>query len=35
MDISTFPTKGNLIKARANINLSIQGYELLVKNETY
>ena len=31
MDVSTFPTKGNLIKARANLDLSIQGYELLDK----
>lgn len=31
MDISTFPTKGNLIKARTNLNLSMQGYELLDK----
>ncbi|HHW47852.1 MAG TPA: V-type ATP synthase subunit D [Clostridiaceae bacterium] len=31
MDVSTFPTKGNLIKARASLELSIQGYELLDK----
>jgi len=31
MDVSTFPTKGNLIKARTNLELSIQGYELLDK----
>lgn len=31
MDVSTFPTKGNLMKARTNLNLSIQGYDLLDK----
>ena len=31
MDVSTFPTKGNLMKARTNLNLSIRGYELLDK----
>lgn len=31
MDVSTFPTKGNLIKARSSLELSIQGYELLDK----
>lgn len=29
MDVSTFPTKGNLIKARTNLSLSVKGYELL------
>jgi len=31
MDVSTFPTKGNLIKARTSLRLSIQGYDLLDK----
>lgn len=31
MDVSTFPTKGNLMKARTNLNLSMQGYDLLDK----
>lgn len=31
MDVSTFPTKGNLIKARTNLDLSLQGYDLLDK----
>jgi V/A-type H+-transporting ATPase subunit D len=31
MDISTFPTKGNLIKARYSLKLSKQGYEMLDK----
>ncbi|MCX7841824.1 MAG: V-type ATP synthase subunit D [Clostridia bacterium] len=31
MDVSVFPTKGNLMKARTNLNLSIQGYDLLDK----
>jgi V/A-type H+-transporting ATPase subunit D len=29
MDVSVFPTKGNLMKARANLNLAIQGFDLL------
>lgn len=31
MDVSTFPTKGNLMKARTNLQLSMQGYDLLDK----
>ena len=31
MDVSTFPTKGNLIKAYANLQLSKQGYDMLDK----
>ncbi|NSW90900.1 MAG: V-type ATP synthase subunit D [Firmicutes bacterium] len=31
MDVSAFPTKGNLIKARSSLQLSIQGYEMLDK----
>lgn len=31
MDVSTFPTKGNLLKAQASLQLSIQGYDLLDK----
>lgn len=29
MDINTFPTKGNLLKAKATLGLSNQGYDLL------
>ncbi len=29
MDISTFPTKANLMKAQASLELAMQGYELL------
>jgi V/A-type H+-transporting ATPase subunit D len=31
MDVSVFPTKGNLMKARNNLKLAIQGFELLDK----
>ncbi len=31
MDITLFPTKGNLIRAKATLTLSRQGYELLDK----
>lgn len=31
MDVSVFPTKGNLMKAKTSLNLSIQGYDLLDK----
>jgi len=31
MDISTFPTKGNLMKARDSLRLSRQGYDMLDK----
>lgn len=31
MDVSTFPTKGNLLKARSVLQLSKQGYEMLDK----
>lgn len=31
MDMTLFPTKGNLIRARGTLNLSKQGYELLDK----
>jgi V/A-type H+-transporting ATPase subunit D len=31
MDVSTFPTKGNLLKARTSLQLSRQGYDLLDK----
>lgn len=34
MDVSTFPTKSNLIKARTSLRLSIQGYELLDKKRS-
>ena len=31
MDVSTFPTKGNLMKAYTNLELSKQGYDMLDK----
>ncbi len=31
MDMTLFPTKGNLLRAKATLNLSRQGYELLDK----
>lgn len=31
MDVSTFPSKGNLVNARSNLKLSKTGYELLDK----
>jgi len=34
MDLSTFPTKGNLIKAKANLALAKMGYELMDKKRT-
>ena len=34
MDVSTFATKGNLIKARANLALANMGYELMDKKRT-
>ena len=34
MDISTFATKGNLLKAKANLALSKTGYELMDKKRT-
>ena len=34
MDVSAFATKGNLIKARANLALANMGYELMDKKRT-
>ena len=34
MDVSTFATKGNLIKARANLALANMGYDLMDKKRT-
>ncbi|MCL2058501.1 MAG: V-type ATP synthase subunit D [Oscillospiraceae bacterium] len=34
MDVSTFATKGNLIKAKANLELAKMGYELMDKKRT-
>lgn len=34
MDVSTFPSKGNLINARSNLKLSKTGYELLDKKRS-